>query len=522
MKRIQINYKPLDKSVTLSPVGGSTVQQYNATIGEHIPDWTLVPLVIQPVVFIADPDGKIASGIKNSELTDINWYENKVETGALISDSNTNYTINRTGTDNNRGRITIKRNVENSLTLIFTARFLDTRTNQGVPVQESILLRTEEVVEQAPIRLVPSYPFGKRLYVLTGQTGLKISCPLMDGMDKVSGAIYKWYMKTDGDYSLVSEGNITGVSTSDLWIPVSEMKKRITFKTEVSYNGETYIQEHILALVYGDCKVDIVVPGDGDISPTSASVNLRAEVSTQSGTLSNPENYFDFEWYDQNGTKLGGGMTLNVASSKFSLSDFAVEVKAIEKIGAKIWVADFSSNTSAVLVGNAALMFLIAINNAEFVFDAIFPTPSAYVGLMVHSGTYTVAYNISLSTAGAMKCLASSSDSSTAWLANIEGYAPGRHQIKIKCKNTSVDESGLTVEIDGNPITDKSYTAFYPLEIKEKGRLEITGNAQLVSITFGSYVLNFENRNTQIVSGSTVYVDFSPEGATLDQLIKQV
>ena len=64
MKRIQLNYKPLDKSVSLRIVSGSTMQQYNATTGEYVPDHTLVPLVIQPDVYISDPDGIITAGLK--------------------------------------------------------------------------------------------------------------------------------------------------------------------------------------------------------------------------------------------------------------------------------------------------------------------------------------------------------------------------------------------------------------------------------------------------------------------------
>ena len=529
MKRIQINYKPLDKAVTLSPAFGSTVQQYNATIGEYVPDWSLVPLVINPTVFIADPDGKIVSGIKNAELTDINWYENKVDASTLIADSDTNYTIDRDSANNNKGRIAVQHNVDGALTLIFTARYLDTRTNQGVLVQGSILLRTEEVVDIANIRLIPSYPFGKRLYILTGQTGLKISCPLMNGQETVSGATYKWYLKTDADYSLITEGGngITGAATSELWIPVGAMKKRVTFKTEVTSDGKTYTEEHILSMVYSECNVTIIAPGDGEVSPDVTSIQVRAEVCTKSGILESPETYYDFNWYDQNGTKLGSGITLSIAASKFSATDFAIEVRAKEKSGIKIWVADFKSFPVATLSAVVPALIPTYISAMESKIDCVFEEEDAALSVIWYTSAVTRCYIITPKVIYAVN--RDSNGEHTAFAAQFDTTALGRHTFLIKCIFTGTDVDKFTIIRDGVAATNKEFAdSFYDiLTAKSLNFIEFSGGGllfskagKLISFSINNFIVNFENRNLNVVNNAGVTTaTLTPSGATTEQLI---
>lgn len=333
MKRIQLNYKPLDKSVSLRIVSGSTMQQYNATTGEYVPDHTLVPLVIQPDVYISDPDGVITAGLKNAQLTDVTWYENSISDGNSLT-GKSSYAID-TSASATRGRLTVKKNIPEGeqLLLIFTAKFLDTRTGYGIPLTGSIQLGVSQAVEEAIPVLVSSYPVGARLYPTTGQQGLKISCKLVAGGAELSPT-FKWEGYASGAWGTLSTADgYEGTTAGTLWIPKAQLSRQSRFRCTATYRGKAYTAEHTVGIVYENYWAEIIVPGDGEVSPENASVQVRAEVKNNAGTIQNPSRYFLIEWFDQNGTKLGTGETLTIQKNKYASSEFLIDLKVSEIYG---------------------------------------------------------------------------------------------------------------------------------------------------------------------------------------------
>ena len=57
-------------------VSGALNQNYDANYQAYDPDRSLVPLDILFTVKVTDPKGVIDSGVINSKLTDVRWYEN--------------------------------------------------------------------------------------------------------------------------------------------------------------------------------------------------------------------------------------------------------------------------------------------------------------------------------------------------------------------------------------------------------------------------------------------------------------
>lgn len=141
-RRFDFNWKPLQLQVSFS-VDGSVPdnQNYNADTGEYTPDYTLTPLILQPIVSVIDKDEIISSGKVNSNLTNIKWYENINGTKTLINTDNSNYEITQSG--DLAGRIKVKKNSEpkNPTTLIFYAEYLDNRTGQIFTIQGSYLIK---------------------------------------------------------------------------------------------------------------------------------------------------------------------------------------------------------------------------------------------------------------------------------------------------------------------------------------------------------------------------------------------
>lgn len=369
MKRININYKPLDKSVNLRVVSGSLTQQYNATAREYVPDHALVPLVIQPDVYMTDPDGVIPGGLRNRSLTDIVWYENEVVDGKAITASNAYYTVDSSATDT-RGRITIKRNIPEAeqLTLIFTARLTDTRTGFPVPVMGSAPLRVAQAIETATPRLLSSYPVGSRLYPTTGQRGLRIDCGLMAADMELSPA-WRWQVHSGSAYrDLTEEDGVRGLGTSRLWVPGEMMDRQTRIRTIATLDGKAYVQDHALGVAYERYDTEIVVPGNGEVSPDMASVTVRARVWNNRGVIERPGRYFRLEWLDQDNGRLGEGETLEIARAKYAGAGLGVSLRVSEiysglVLGERAWVLDFRGreDTGIVVGAPGSLGFMASL-----------------------------------------------------------------------------------------------------------------------------------------------------------------
>lgn len=141
-RRFDFNWKPLQLQVSFSADGSvPDSQNYNADTGEYTPDYTLTPLILQPVVSVIDKDDIITSGRVNRSLTNIKWYENINGSKNLISTDNSSYEITQSGED--AGRIKVKRNTEPNvpITLIFNAEYVDSRTSQIFTIQGSYLIK---------------------------------------------------------------------------------------------------------------------------------------------------------------------------------------------------------------------------------------------------------------------------------------------------------------------------------------------------------------------------------------------
>lgn len=140
-KRFDFNWKPLQLQISFA-VDGSVPdsQNYNADTQEYTPDYTLSPLIIQPIISILNKDEVLAAGRINHVLTNIRWYENVNSTSTLIATGNANYEITTSG--GNAGRIKVKRNVEPlvPITLEFYAEYIDTRNSQVMVIRGSYLI----------------------------------------------------------------------------------------------------------------------------------------------------------------------------------------------------------------------------------------------------------------------------------------------------------------------------------------------------------------------------------------------
>ena len=97
-RRFDFNWKPLQLQISLAVEGSVPDQQnYNADTKEFTPDYTITPVVIQPVISILDKDAVLQAGRVNQSLTNIRWYEIINGTKTLIASDNASYEITTSG-----------------------------------------------------------------------------------------------------------------------------------------------------------------------------------------------------------------------------------------------------------------------------------------------------------------------------------------------------------------------------------------------------------------------------------------
>lgn len=128
-------------------------QSYNADTLEFTPDYTITPLIIQPVVSIIDKDEVLNAGRINHELANVRWYENDNGTRTLIDTGNSSYEVTTSGGE--AGRIKVKKNAEprSPITLEFYAEYVDSRNGQIMIIQGSYLISCSSATAQIRVEL---------------------------------------------------------------------------------------------------------------------------------------------------------------------------------------------------------------------------------------------------------------------------------------------------------------------------------------------------------------------------------
>lgn len=153
-RRFDFNWRPLQLQISFAVASSvPDKQNYSTDTQEYTPDYTLTPLIIQPVVSIIDKDEVLGAGRINHALTNIRWYENINGTPTLIDSNNSSYEITTSGGD--AGRIKVKKNAEPKvpITLVFYAEYVDSRNGQVLIIQGSYLITCSSASDQIRVEL---------------------------------------------------------------------------------------------------------------------------------------------------------------------------------------------------------------------------------------------------------------------------------------------------------------------------------------------------------------------------------
>lgn len=152
--RIRKLYAPFNISLSISANGNALSQIYDAYVsaGEYVPDYTVTPLVLTPIVKLDANDGSMEQPLNNENLANVTWYLDDVEINRAIS-SSSHPLVNGISIETNgiyKGQLTINKNITvgTSYRLRFEADIADTRINQNIHlVSDTLILKCEAHAE---------------------------------------------------------------------------------------------------------------------------------------------------------------------------------------------------------------------------------------------------------------------------------------------------------------------------------------------------------------------------------------
>ena len=219
-------YSPLLTQLSLSVKEGALIQDYDVDNKIYTPDRRIRPTMIQPQCSVVDREGVIESGIVNRYITDVKWYENRIDDDHLIQSTSTQYKVDISSNTDSRGHIIVYKNVpfDAPVTLIFTATFVDlvgNKIRRKAYFMESITLATDSY-SSSPLVLKPSMPRGNKYNPLTNLKYMTLAADLCSG-NTVIPAAYWWYRKRNGQETLVTD--YVGHNLRELQVPATELEK---------------------------------------------------------------------------------------------------------------------------------------------------------------------------------------------------------------------------------------------------------------------------------------------------------
>ncbi|WP_413513265.1 hypothetical protein [Myroides odoratus] len=373
---IKVDYKPLNAYKNVIVRSGSNRQNYNTNTRYFEPDRRIDPYVVRIDCGVNDTHN-IVNGLVNANLTDVIWKESTPTGYKDILSTDKEFRI---GTGADKGKLTIFKNVSDTqpVTILFSARFLDSTTKRVVNFQEAFDLITLPVAE-SPVLLETSAPVGYNLFPTENNQGLICQADLYRGKDIVPAAFW-WY---SNGVLIQSSGGFEGYYTNKLFVKASRIvKEGLIVSVEVADCSE-YLNGLIMDKVDNDPEViqwrelyqrgDINVLQDSvfnKVSPKWMGANSEPKANIENGVLKVVPNT---QTSQQNITGLTGACSIRIYVKKVS----SPSVELIARFGGVAAATGRASFTN-ITDGTVLDYTYTDTGNKNFIFN-IQPLAGAYI-----------------------------------------------------------------------------------------------------------------------------------------------
>lgn len=347
---VQVAYSPLTLTYGIAAeTAVGTMQMYDMSSGEYVPDWTVAHPVLRPWLDVQDSDGFIPSGTKTYANPKWTAIEDGKERAITASDND--YSIILSGDD--MGVLAVKRNASpgKPLTLRFEGEYADTRTGEVRRVVMSHTLVCEGVAALPQLTIdqpetVWYYPLRADSNELTVNAELKIGDTEVDAANR----IFVWERLRDtGAWtevgSTLADYDITvSADGTQAKVRLDLMGQRLDLRVRARYDA--YGNPSGVALNAGSPSAAfsairrlmpgrVTVTGPGRILPSMRYVEYEAHMSDGKGIIPDAGSLFAFSWYTAKGMADGSvtygspvatGQKARIPVSAFS-SDFGGKVQ---------------------------------------------------------------------------------------------------------------------------------------------------------------------------------------------------
>lgn len=358
-RKIEVNYKPLKTSACMEVVGSVSDRQfYDAVTGEFAPDYTLTPLTLFPRCTATDPDKYTKSGVINSALTNMKWYENIGGTRTLITADDTGYEITESG--EKKGQIKVNKNssVLTPITLEFSADYLDSRTGQVFQYKMTAVIIVSDATDAQPVLTIDSASTidWNPVRDVLQQT---ITAKLMAGDTDVTakaGSTFFWYRKLDnGNLEQIVDGTgdndweVVSVNKNVLVIDRDFIGDQQTYVCRAHYDtGGAQASSPVVADPMSTTTIRRRIPKvecdwkgvTSGVPGGTTYINPVGYIRDSVGVISNPEEWFKFVWYTKSAGAAGYAQAAVGVSPKIPFSDGMMIELRVEDKGPQALVVD--------------------------------------------------------------------------------------------------------------------------------------------------------------------------------------
>lgn len=301
-KRGKLIFQPLNTTFQILELGGGSIQKYNGDTSSWRPNRTVTPFVLEPQLYVQDPDNLFPAGDYTSQLQNVTWilesYNDGVTTRLVQGQD---YTV-----DPASKRLTIEYNVglQEIVTVRFSASFVDPR-NGDIYIFDK--WKAELITEPESNRNVTLYtgmwnskkllsPFKK-----WGQFGIPVQ--LRDGDANISDSLcsYVWEWYTGSSWSSNFDDclwYVSGATTKQIMVDQDYIQDILLRVRATAYGDAQLSFVTRIKRWYGQYTEDVEVPTGKYVFPDTNMVVLEAKVSdSYHGDIAHIATYFDIALY---------------------------------------------------------------------------------------------------------------------------------------------------------------------------------------------------------------------------------
>lgn len=366
---VQVAYSPL--TLTYGIAAGTAVgsmQAYDMSSGEYVPDWTVAHPVLRPWLDVQDPDGFIPSGPKTYANPKWTAIEDGKERAITASDND--YSLTLAGDD--AGALAVRRNAVpgRPLTLRFEGEYADTRTGEVRRVVMDHTLVCEGVSAQPELTIdqpgtVWHYPLRAVSNELTVNAALRTG----DADVEAANRIFVWERLRDtGAWtevgSTLTDYDITiSADGAQARVRLDLMGQRLDLRVRARYDA--YGNPASVALGAGSPSAAlavirrlvpglVTVTGPGRIAPTMGHAEYEAHMTDGKGIIPDAGKVVTFSWYTARGMADG---SVSYGSPVATGQKVRIPVTALSgSLGGKVRVGVSDSGWLKALTTDGALL----------------------------------------------------------------------------------------------------------------------------------------------------------------------